>query len=69
MVTSYVFVAANKTAYDLHQTMDKNKGWVQREVRYQVADHHSLSATVYRTSESGAETIQADLLDISRRGL
>jgi len=49
--------------------MDKNKDWVERGARYKVTDDFSMPATVHRTGKSGDETIQADLLDISRGGL
>jgi hypothetical protein len=49
--------------------MVNNNDWVEREVRYRVTDDFSLPATVHRTGKSGDETIQADLLDMSRCGL
>ena len=48
--------------------MDKPIDWFDREVRYRVKGDF-WPATVLRTTESGDETVQAQLLDISQRGL
>lgn len=66
MVTSYTSVTIT-TSQRLSQTMEKNRDWVQRNPRYRFAERYS--ATICRTSESGPETIPADLLDMSRCGL
>lgn len=49
--------------------MGLNENWVEREVRYRVSASVSLPATVHRTGEFGNETMQAELLDMSRSGL